>query len=41
MNNAGIAHVGTVETTTEDDLDRIYAVNVKGVFLCSRAVVPA
>ena len=29
-----------VETTTEADLDRIYAVNVKGLFLCSQAVVP-
>ena len=32
VNNAGIAHVGTVLTTTPDDLDRIYAVNVKGVY---------
>jgi NAD(P)-dependent dehydrogenase (short-subunit alcohol dehydrogenase family) len=40
VNNAGIAHIGTVASTTEDDLDRIYSVNVKGVFLCSKAVVP-
>jgi NAD(P)-dependent dehydrogenase (short-subunit alcohol dehydrogenase family) len=40
VNNAGIAHVGTVEQTTETDLDRLYQVNVKGVFLCTRAVVP-
>ena len=39
VNNAGVAHVGTVETTEESDLDRIYSVNVKGVFLCSRAGV--
>jgi NAD(P)-dependent dehydrogenase (short-subunit alcohol dehydrogenase family) len=39
VNNAGIAHIGTVESTTEADLDRIYAVNVKGVFLCSQAGV--
>jgi NAD(P)-dependent dehydrogenase (short-subunit alcohol dehydrogenase family) len=39
VNNAGIAHVGTVESTEEADLDRIYAVNVKGVYLCSRAGV--
>jgi NAD(P)-dependent dehydrogenase (short-subunit alcohol dehydrogenase family) len=39
VNNAGIAHVGTVETTEEGDLDRIYSVNVKGVYLCSRAGV--
>jgi NAD(P)-dependent dehydrogenase (short-subunit alcohol dehydrogenase family) len=40
VNNAGIAHVGTIERTGEADLDRLYAVNVKGVFLCARAVVP-
>jgi 2-keto-3-deoxy-L-fuconate dehydrogenase len=32
INNAGIAHVGTIEQTTEADLDRIYQVNVKGVY---------
>jgi len=40
VNNAGIAHVRTVENTSEGDRDRIYAVNVKGLFLCSRAVAP-
>ena len=39
VNNAGIAHVGTVESTTEADFDRIYAVNVKGVYLCAQAGV--
>ena len=39
VNNAGIAHIGTVENTSEEDLDRIYSVNVKGIFLCSRAAV--
>ncbi len=32
VNNAGIAHVGNVLTTSPEDLDRIYAVNVKGVY---------
>lgn len=32
INNAGIAHVGNLEKTTEADFDRIYAVNVKGVY---------
>jgi 2-keto-3-deoxy-L-fuconate dehydrogenase len=41
VNNAGIAHVGTVETTSADDLDRLYAVNVRGVFLCSQAAIAA
>jgi 2-keto-3-deoxy-L-fuconate dehydrogenase len=40
VNNAGIAHVGTIEQTSEDDFDRLYQVNVKGVFLCSKAAVP-
>lgn len=34
INNAGIAHVGNLENTTVQDFDRIYAVNVKGVFNC-------
>ncbi len=40
VNNAGIAHVGTIEQTTPEDLDRVYRVNVVGVFLCARAAVP-
>jgi NAD(P)-dependent dehydrogenase (short-subunit alcohol dehydrogenase family) len=40
VNNAGIAHVGTIEATTPDDLDRLYRVNVFGVYLCARAAVP-
>ena len=39
INNAGIANIGTVENTSEADFDRVYSVNVKGIFLCSRAVV--
>ena len=34
VNNAGIAHVGNALTTSEEDLDRIYRVNVKGVANC-------
>jgi NAD(P)-dependent dehydrogenase (short-subunit alcohol dehydrogenase family) len=40
INNAGIAHVGNIERTTENDFDRLYRVNVKGVFLCTQAAVP-
>lgn len=40
VNNAGIAHVGTIEQTSEEDFDRLYRVNVKGVFLCSQAALP-
>ena len=34
VNNAGIAHVGNVLTTMPEDLDRLYAVNVRGVYHC-------
>lgn len=40
VNNAGIGHIGTVETTTEEDMDRIYAVNIKGIYNCINAVIP-
>ncbi|MFV0564710.1 MAG: SDR family NAD(P)-dependent oxidoreductase [Flavobacteriaceae bacterium] len=40
INNAGIAHVGNVENTPEADLDRVYSVNVKGVYNCLFATVP-
>ncbi len=40
VNNAGIGHVGTIATTSEQDLDRLYAVNVKGVFLCTKHALP-
>jgi 2-keto-3-deoxy-L-fuconate dehydrogenase len=39
INNAGIAHVGTLETTGEADFDRLMTVNVKGAFLCAKAAV--
>lgn len=35
VNNAGIAHVGKLEDTSEEDFDRVYSVNVKGVYNCS------
>lgn len=40
VNNAGIAHVGNVEQTAVEDIDRIYAVNVKGVYHCLHFAVP-
>ncbi len=39
VNNAGISHVGTVESTTEDDFDRVLRVNVKGYYNCIHACV--
>jgi NAD(P)-dependent dehydrogenase (short-subunit alcohol dehydrogenase family) len=34
VNNAGIAHIGNVLETTPADLDRLYQVNVRGVYHC-------
>jgi len=39
INNAGISHVGTLESTTEADFDRIFQVNVKGFYHCLQACV--
>lgn len=39
INNAGISHIGTVESTTEEDFDRVVRVNVKGFYNCMHAVV--
>lgn len=40
VNNAGIAHVGNVEVTDEEEFDRVINVNVKGVYNCIYASVP-
>src|SRR5690348_12706149 len=37
VNCAGIAHVGRLDQTKEEDLDRVYAVNVKGTYNCMKA----
>ncbi len=39
--NAGIGHVGSLPNTAAADLDRLYAVNVRGAFNLCRAFVPA
>jgi NAD(P)-dependent dehydrogenase (short-subunit alcohol dehydrogenase family) len=39
VNNAGIGVAGTILTTSEGDWDQIFAVNVKGIYLCSRAAL--
>ena len=39
INNAGIAHIGNIENTTESDLDRLYNINVKGVYNCMHAAI--
>jgi 2-keto-3-deoxy-L-fuconate dehydrogenase len=39
VNSAGIAHIGTITTTSLQDFDRIFRVNVQGTFLCMQAAV--
>jgi NAD(P)-dependent dehydrogenase (short-subunit alcohol dehydrogenase family) len=40
INNAGIAHIGKADTTSEEEFDRVINVNVKGVYNCIFASVP-
>jgi NAD(P)-dependent dehydrogenase (short-subunit alcohol dehydrogenase family) len=39
VNNAGIGHVGSVATTEEEDFDRLMNVNVRSVYLVTRAML--
>jgi NAD(P)-dependent dehydrogenase (short-subunit alcohol dehydrogenase family) len=39
VNNAGISHVGNLEGTPEPDFDRVFSVNVKGMYNCMHASV--
>jgi NAD(P)-dependent dehydrogenase (short-subunit alcohol dehydrogenase family) len=41
LNNAGVLHIGTAEQITEDQWDQTFNVNVRGLWLFSRAVLPA
>lgn len=40
INNAGVSHIGKVENTSEEDFDRLFQVNVKGMFNCIKASLP-
>lgn len=41
VHTAGIMPTGTIDETTEEDWDRVYAVNVKGAYLLCRELIPA
>lgn len=41
LNNAGVLHIGTAEQITEKQWDETFALNVRGPWLLSRAVLPA
>ncbi len=40
VNNSGVLSISNVEELSEADFDQVLAVNVKGVFLCSKAAIP-
>jgi len=40
VNNAGVLHIGTAEQITEEQWDQTFNVNVRGLWLLSRAVLP-
>jgi len=40
VNSAGVSHIGTAESTEEADMDRLYKVNIKGVYNCLHAAIP-
>ncbi len=39
VNNAGVASIGNIEETTEEEIDRLYNINVKGAYNCSLAAI--
>jgi NAD(P)-dependent dehydrogenase (short-subunit alcohol dehydrogenase family) len=40
VNNAGVGHVGSIEATEPEDFDRLLNVNVRSVYLVTRAFMP-
>lgn len=40
VNCAGISHIGSAISTSEEDFDRVYLVNVKGMYNCLHEVIP-
>jgi NAD(P)-dependent dehydrogenase (short-subunit alcohol dehydrogenase family) len=41
INNAGVAHWGTVESFSLESWNHTFGVNLTGMFLCCRAAIPA
>jgi len=39
VNSAGVSHIGRLDTTSEEDFERLFHVNVKGVYLCMQAAI--
>jgi 2-keto-3-deoxy-L-fuconate dehydrogenase len=40
VNSAGVSHIGKADNTTEEDFDRVYRVNVKGIYNCLHEAIP-
>jgi 2-keto-3-deoxy-L-fuconate dehydrogenase len=40
VNSAGVSHIGNAENTSEEDFDRVFSVNVKGVYNCLFSAIP-
>lgn len=40
VNSAGISHIGKADTTSEEDFDKIYNVNIKGIYNCLHVAIP-
>ncbi len=40
VNNAGVEVLKSIEETTVEDFERVFGVNVRGVFLCCKHVIP-
>lgn len=40
VNNAGVASIGSLTATSPEEMDRVYQVNVRGVYLCLHSAVP-
>lgn len=40
VNNAGVSHIGRADNTSEADFDRIFRINIKGVYNCLYATIP-
>jgi 3-oxoacyl-[acyl-carrier protein] reductase len=40
VNNAGVGRLKSIAESTEAEWDRIQAINLKGTFLCTKAVLP-
>jgi len=40
VNNAAVSHIGNIEQTSGDDLDRLYRINVKSVYHVTRHIIP-